>query len=222
MSLLKVLHYGHPLLRERAEEVAGVDQHTLDTIHDMAVTMYENEGVGLAGPQVGVMRRIFVADVGRLPDEEDTNPDLLDNELDEDDDEDYERNEDDEDDDGPDTLLVFINPEIVDESPDDGPYEEGCLSIPGVRGEVFRPLRVRVRARDEHFEPFEVEATGLLARVIQHELDHLNGVLFIDHLPLMKRGLLAGDLNRIKRAATEELPSLEGADYPIVVAADPA
>ena len=211
MPLLKILHYGHPLLRQRAEEVAGVDQNTLDIIHDMAATMYENDGVGLAGPQVGVMQRIFVADVGRLPDEEDVDPDLLGADADEDDDAC-----------GQDTLMVFINPEIVVESPDDGPYEEGCLSIPGVRGEVYRPLRVRVRARDERFEPFEVEATGLLARVIQHELDHLNGVLFIDHLPLMKRGLLAGDLNRIKRVATEELPSLQGAAYPIVVAADPA
>lgn len=221
MSLLKVLHYGHPLLRQRAEEVAGVDQNTLDIIHDMAVTMYENDGVGLAGPQVGVMQRIFVADVGRLPDEADADPDLLGADAAAED-EDDEEDDDDDDGYGQDTLMVFINPEIVDESPDDGPYEEGCLSIPGVRGEVYRPLRVRVRARDERFEPFEVEATGLLARVIQHELDHLNGVLFIDHLPLMKRGLLAGDLNRIKRVATEELPSLQGAAYPIVVAADPA
>ncbi|PKO16976.1 peptide deformylase [candidate division BRC1 bacterium HGW-BRC1-1] len=222
MSLLKIINYGHPLLRERAAEVTEMNDAMLDIIEGMAVTMYENGGVGLAANQVGLLKRVFVVDGAIIDDEdfadEDEDEDGVDGDQESDDEEGEEADEDDAD--YFDDLLVFINPEIIEESAEDGPYDEGCLSIPDVRGEVYRPLRVKVRAMDEHLEPFEVEAEGLLARVIQHELDHLNGVLFVDHLPLMKRTLLAGDLNRLKKASLEELPSLEGVEYPIVLAQD--
>ncbi len=224
MSLLKIINYGHPLLRERAAEVTEVNDAMLDIIEGMAVTMYENGGVGLAANQVGLLKRVFVVDGAIIGDEDFADEDGEEDEVEGDEGEksdDEEGEEADEDNaDEFDDLLVFINPEIIEESAEDGPYEEGCLSIPDVRGEVYRPLRVKVRAMDEHLEPFEVEAEGLLARVIQHELDHLNGVLFVDHLPLMKRTLLAGDLNRLKKASLEELPSLEGMEYPIVLAQD--
>ncbi|NUP90695.1 MAG: peptide deformylase [Candidatus Sumerlaeia bacterium] len=100
---------------------------------------------------------------------------------------------------------VFINPEIVEESVEDEPYTEGCLSIPGVEGEVWRPSRVRVRAKDEHGNAFELEAEDLLARVIQHETDHLNGVLFIDRMEKSKRALLAGKLSALRRETEEAL-----------------
>jgi peptide deformylase len=211
MALLKILTYGHPLLRERAKELAATGERERDLIAAMAETMYENGGIGLAATQVGWMARLFLADVGPGDGGEVS-----------DDDEDDDDAETDgacqvaeEDPDGrPRHLRVFINPQIIEESPEDEPFSEGCLSIPEVRGEVFRPLRVRVRARDENFEPFEFETGGLLARVIQHELDHLDGVLFVDKLPLLKRSLLAGQLNRIKQATLDELPTL-GEKYPI-------
>lgn len=96
-------------------------------------------------------------------------------------------------------LRVFINPEILDESVEDEPFTEGCLSIPGVEGEVWRPSRVKVRALDAEGQPFELEAGGLLGRVIQHEYDHLDGVLFVDRMSPDKRVLLAGQLQALRR-----------------------
>jgi peptide deformylase len=93
---------------------------------------------------------------------------------------------------------VFVNPELVEESEEDEPFEEGCLSITNVRAEVYRPKIVTVSARDENFEPFTLRAEGLMARVIQHELDHLNGRLFIDLLSDRKREEIAGELGRIR------------------------
>ena len=100
---------------------------------------------------------------------------------------------------------VFINPEMLDESIEDGPYTEGCLSIPNIEGEVFRPLRVKVRAQNEHGGAFIVEADDLLARVIQHEIDHLNGVLFIDRMSKEARMALAGQLSALRRETQEAL-----------------
>ncbi len=124
----------------------------------MAETMYGANGIGLAGTQVGVMERIFVLDVDQ------ERSDDLERELD-------SRR-----------LQVFINPEITWESEEDESFEEGCLSIPAVQRDIYRPVKITLHARDENFEPFEVDADKLLARVIQHELDHLNGILFVDHL----------------------------------------
>ncbi len=117
----------------------------------MLETMHTARGIGLAGPQVGRMERLFVVHV---PDDE---------------------------------PRVFINPRIVAASPDEGPYEEGCLSIPGVYADIRRPLEVTVEAIDADGKPFRLDAGGVLARVIQHEYDHLDGVLFIDKLTSRKR-----------------------------------
>jgi peptide deformylase len=180
MARLKILHYGHPLLREKAQEIRQVGREERELIEAMAETMYEGRGIGLAATQVGVMKRLFVVDV----DQDEGKPESR-------------------------RLRVFINPEIVWESEEDAPFEEGCLSLPGVYGEVYRPTRVRIVARDEHFEPFELEADEMLARVIQHENDHLDGVLFVDRLALLKRRDVAGELNRLKLATLEELQALE-------------
>ena len=193
MSLLKILHYGHPLLREKAHDVKSVGRREKEIFEAMADTMYAANGIGLAGPQVGIMERIFVLDVDQV---RSSDPELSRASR---------------------RLQVFINPEIVWESADDSAYEEGCLSIPDLHREIYRPESIRVVARDENFEPFEVKADELFARVIQHENDHLNGVLFVDHLSRVSRALIAGELNRIKKSTQDELPSLpkDASGYPV-------
>lgn len=190
MGLLKIIRYGHPLLKEKAADVKSIGTRERELIAAMGETMYAAHGIGLAATQVGVMERIFVVDIDqdREAEEEGEQPTRL--------------------------LRVFINPEITWESDEDEPFKEGCLSIPGVEAEVYRPSRVHVSARDENFEPFTVEADELLARVIQHEQDHLNGTLFVDRLPLLKRPMVAGQLNRLKKETREELPGLSG-EYPV-------
>ena len=97
-------------------------------------------------------------------------------------------------------LKVFINPEILDSGGEKRVYEEGCLSVPGIYEEVERPASVRVRALDEHGKPFELQADGLLAVCLQHEIDHLNGVLFIDHMSSLKRNLIKNKIKKLARA----------------------
>jgi peptide deformylase len=170
MPLLKILQYGHPLLREKARELKTVGSREKDLFAAMAETMYAAHGIGL----------------------------------------------DDDDEQGTGGLQVFVNPEIIWESEQDEPFEEGCLSIPGVQKDVYRPEAITVHAYDENFEPFELQADGLLARVIQHELDHLNGIMFVDRLSQLKRALVAGELNKIKSATRAELEQLEE-EYPVVL-----
>lgn len=193
MSVLKILQYGHPLLRKKAKDVKTVGSREKELFSAMGETMYAASGIGLAGSQVGVMERLFVLDVDQNRDAETEEEEIA-----------VRR------------LQVFINPEITWESEEDEAFEEGCLSIPGVNRDVFRPEEIRIHALDENFEPFELEAGGLLARVIQHELDHLNGVLFVDHLSRISRALVGGDLNRIKVATKKELSELEET-YPVYV-----
>jgi len=130
--------------------------HTL--IDDMAETMYAAPGVGLAAPQLGISKRLFIIDVAT-------------------------------DDDEPSDLRVFINPEII-EAEGETTFNEGCLSFPGVREEIDRAERVKVRAADRDGQAFELEADGLLAIAIQHENDHLDGKLMIDHLSVLRRRLV--------------------------------
>lgn len=188
MPRLKILKYGHPLLREKAAKLKSLGTREKDLVAAMAETMYAAHGIGLAATQVGVMERLFVVDVDQSREDSDDPPVRK--------------------------LRVYINPEITWESDEDEPFTEGCLSIPGFDGEIYRPSRLKIVARDENFEMFEEDADQLLARVIQHELDHLNGVLFVDKLPLLKRPLAAGALGKIKKAHTEEMASL-GSSFPV-------
>lgn len=181
MSLLPIVLYGQPVLRQRAEEMSA-DDLTEDfrrLVEDMGETMYAARGIGLAANQVGDLRRFFVLDVdqsrgegrrGRSGEAANRN------------------------------LQVMINPEILEFSLEDEAYPEGCLSIPEVEADVWRPVRIRVRYRTLDWELKEHWADDLLARVFQHELDHLDGVLFVDLLPEGERLKLAGALNRIKKA----------------------
>lgn len=145
--MLDIFKYGDEVLREATSEVDKFDDSLSILLDAMFETLEEADGVGLAGPQVGVSKRIFVIDTRR-----------------------------------PGERIAFVNPQILETSDDSVPYEEGCLSIPGVYHDVMRPSRVVVRARDKEGKAFTLEAEGLLARVIQHEYDHLEGRLFTDRL----------------------------------------
>jgi peptide deformylase len=156
MSVLKIELLGSEVLRRRAEEIVEVDDDLRRLIRDMFETMYHAEGVGLAGPQIGIERRVIVVDVR----EEGSNP------------------------------FALINPRIVESTREMDKAEEGCLSIPGVAGVVERSARVVVEALSEMGEPVRIEAEGMLSRCLQHEVDHLDGVLFIDRLSPLKRNMV--------------------------------
>ncbi len=146
------------VLRQQAEPVTVFDAELQTLIDDMFETMYAAPGIGLAAPQVGVLKRLAVVDVSSRDDEQEP--------------------------------LVLINPEIVWESEDISVYEEGCLSIPEYYEEVERPAEVRVRYLDREGKEQEIKADGVLATCIQHEMDHLDGVLFIDHISKLKREMV--------------------------------
>ncbi len=149
--MISLVYHPDERLLQRAVEVPRINEETADLAQQMVELMRLERGIGLAGPQIGRMERIFVVQVGE------------------------------------DDPRVFINPRIVAVSPEEGPYEEGCLSIPGVYADVTRPLAITVEGWDAAGSPLRIDAEGLLARVIQHEYDHLEGVLFFDHLSTRKR-----------------------------------
>ena len=164
-----IITYPDKRLREPGQEVEQFDEALDALIDDMAETMYAAPGVGLAAPQIGISKRLFIIDVATDEDE-------------------------------PSDLRVFINPEIV-AAEGDTTFNEGCLSFPGVREDIDRAERVTVRALDKDGKPFELEADGLLAIAIQHENDHLDGKLMIDHLSVLRRRLVHRAMT--KRAAAD-------------------
>ena len=144
--MLDIIQLGDEILREKCTEVTKFDDSLRMLVEAMIETMDEADGVGLAGPQVGVTERLFVVHVPK------------------------------------EAPMAFINPIITGTTLETGVYEEGCLSIPGMFHDVVRPLGVTVQAQDVTGKIFRIKATGLLARIIQHENDHLDGTMFIDHL----------------------------------------
>ncbi|MEQ8820747.1 MAG: peptide deformylase [Sumerlaeia bacterium] len=173
MAILEIRKYGDPVLREKAAPVNGASDDLRAFLHDMAETMYAANGIGLAANQVGDLRRVLVIDPGE--EERDKRPARTPN------------------------PQFFLNPEILDSSTEDGPYTEGCLSIPELEGEVYRPLKIRLRWTTLDGETREADFDGITSRVLQHEIDHLDGILFIDHMGTVKRKLLAGKLNKLRR-----------------------
>jgi len=167
MAQLDIIIAPDPRLKRKAAPVANVDAATAKLMADMLETMYAAPGVGLAGPQVGVLKRIIVIDTGR--------------------------------DEAPPAPLKMANPEIVWASDERKPHEEGCLSLPQEYEMVTRPERVRVRYLDENNAVQEIEAEGLLAVAIQHEMDHLEGVLFVDHISSLKRNIILRRLAKQKK-----------------------
>ena len=177
MALRKIIYKGEPLLRKRAREIKEITDHIRELEEDMWETMYEANGVGLAAPQVGALRRLVVIDVTGM-DEEDADEA-------EDGDEQTEPKAEPqpqpEPKPEPETIkYTLINPEIVEVSDEKITSKEGCLSVPGMVGVVERPARVKVRALDIAGDPFEVEGEGMLAKALLHEIDHLEGVLYTD------------------------------------------
>jgi len=176
MALRKVIHDGDPLLRKRSREITEITSRIKTLADDMWETMYAANGVGLAAPQVGVLRRIIVIDVTEPVKEEEAGDDGGAGEGDGDCDA------------GgavespvPEIIkFLMINPEIIEASEEKVAAREGCLSVPGMVGVVTRPAWVKVRALDIEGNPFEVEGEGMLAKALQHEIDHLNGILYTD------------------------------------------
>jgi peptide deformylase len=171
MAKLPIILFPDPILRRTAAPVERVDADVLRLAEDMLETMYRAPGVGLAAPQVGISRRVFVMDAAR---EEE-----------------------------PPAPRVFLNPEIVASGEDIRVYEEGCLSIPEIFAEVERPASVVVRYLGPDGEMKEERLVGHSATVAQHEIDHLNGVLFIDHLSRLKRDVL---VRKFRKARRDETP----------------
>ncbi|MEY2342252.1 peptide deformylase [Acidithiobacillus sp. IBUN Pt1247-S3] len=155
MALLKIVEYPDTRLKGMAQPVARIDREIRQLADDMAETMYDAPGIGLAAPQVAAGQRLIVVDVS----------------------------------DGRNELLTLINPEIIDKIGEEE-MKEGCLSVPGVLETVRRAERVTVRAQDVAGKTLELEADGLLAVCLQHEIDHLNGVLFVDHLSRLKQSVI--------------------------------
>ena len=173
----KIRVYGDPVLKKETDHIKEITPEIQQFVHDLTRTMYSSsDGIGLAAPQVGRSLRITVIDVDHLNSESKKS----------------KRN-----------LRVFINPEIEWESEADVSYTEGCLSIPGVQGKVYRPESVRVRFRDEDFNEKVIEADGLLARCLQHEIDHLDGVLFVDRMNFANRALIAGKLSKLRKLSRQ-------------------
>lgn len=170
MALLTVLCYPDQRLHKVAKPVAQVDARIQKIVADMADTMYDAPGVGLAATQVDIHERIVVIDVSD------------------------DQNE----------LMVFINPEIVWASPEKKSWREGCLSVPEFYDEVERPAEIRVRALNLKGEEFELDADGLLAVCLQHELDHLQGKVFVEYLSMLKQVRISQKMKkRLKELAGE-------------------
>lgn len=167
MSELTILIAPDLRLKQHAAPVGHVDDGVRQLMDDMLQAMYRASGVGLAAPQVGVLKRVIVVDVSTPED--------------------------------PPQPMRLANPEIVWRSDDALTGEEGCLSLPDQFADVTRPASIRVRYRNEYDQPQELEASGLLGKCIQHEIDHLNGVLFVDHLSSLKRGIILRKLSKSKR-----------------------
>jgi peptide deformylase len=164
---LHLRYYGDPILRRRASEVTVFDERLRQVADAMVDAMAYESGVGLAAPQVGIEERILVALQMKTPDDSDADP------------------------------IVMVNPEVVGRSPETWLFEEGCLSIPGIRGDVTRPERITVRYQDVDGKSHLIDLEGMFARVVQHEIDHLDGKLFIDYLSMGERTLLKPRLKKI-------------------------
>ena len=179
--ILPVYAYGQPVLKRRAAEVDLDDATLPQLIDDMWATMYNASGVGLAAPQIGQSKRIFLVDTVQL-EAESEGAQLAPGEG---------------------VKLAFVNAEMVEEDGDDWAYEEGCLSIPHIRGEVDRSEGVTIRYFTPDGTEHERRFTGVNARVVQHEYDHIEGILFTERLKPLKRRLVARKLDKIKRGQVD-------------------
>jgi len=178
--ILPIVAYGTPILRQVARDINPDYPDLAKLLGDMWETMYSSNGVGLAAPQVNRDIRLFIIDSHQVF-------------------ENLEENEKDKYPDGPGIKQVFINAHIVSVNGEEWSYNEGCLSIPKIREDIFRSEQVTLDFQDENFEPRTETYNGISARIILHEYDHIEGKLFIDYLKPLKRKLLKGKLDDITR-----------------------
>lgn len=172
--ILPIYAYGHPILKKVAEDIDNDYPKLNELIENMWETMYKAEGVGLAAPQIGLGIRLFIVDTVQVfeGEEEPTEVGL---------------------------KKVFINAETIEESGKEWEYEEGCLSIPDIRGDVKRQPQLKMWYLDENFEEHEEVFTGINARVIQHEYDHIEGILFTEKLKPIRRKMIKRKLEKIRK-----------------------
>jgi len=160
---MQILTYENENLRQKADPVKRIGPEYVKIAQELIDTLHAGEGIGLAGPQVGIKERIFATHVGG------------------------------------DIPRIFINPSIIETSQETVKFEEGCLSVPGVYTNVIRSKAVKVQAWNEKGRPFTIEAEGILARVILHEYDHLEGILFIDRIPEQKKNRILAKMEKAAR-----------------------
>jgi len=175
MAIRRIYETPEPVLRKISKPVETFDKELKTLVSDMFETMYAAPGIGLAAVQVGVPIRLLVIDLQEPADPDDPESKVVRD------------------------PRVFINPEILWHSDTEVPYTEGCLSVPEQYAEVLRPDKIRARWRDEKGKSYEEEIEGLLAVCLQHEMDHLNGVLFIDHLSRLKRDMVLKKLAKWRK-----------------------
>ncbi len=170
--MLSMRYFGDPILRKRAKIVEKVDEETRQIVADMAEIMKQYRGIGLAAPQVGLSIRLFISRIEKESEETKISAD---------------------------NLLVFINPRLSEASAKEDVMKEGCLSLPGIHEEVWRPEEITVEALDIHGKLFKKRFSGLQARCIMHENDHINGTLFIDRITMRARTHIEHLLRAIKK-----------------------
>ncbi|SFW72826.1 peptide deformylase [Sinomicrobium oceani] len=177
--ILPIVAYGDPVLRKEAKDIDEKYPELQELIASMFETMYNAYGVGLAAPQVGLPVRLFVIDASPFAEDEDIDEEerrVLEN-----------------------FRKVFINARILEETGEEWAFNEGCLSIPNIREDVYREEKITIEYFDENFVKHTEEYDGLIARVIQHEYDHIDGILFTDKLSALKKRLLKGKLANISK-----------------------
>lgn len=172
--IFPIVLYGDPVLKKKASDVEQGDEKLKGFVDSLFETMYAAQGVGLAAPQVGESLRVFVIDSTPMMENEEEG-----------------------------LKQAFINPEIVEETGKEWAFEEGCLSIPGIREDVNRLDTVTIRYFDENWVEYEKTFDDVIARIIQHEYDHIEGVLFTDYLTPFKKRLLKGKLSNISKGKTD-------------------
>jgi peptide deformylase len=184
MAVLPITVYGDKILRKKVAKVTDIDDKIVKIVSDMFDTMHNANGIGLAANQIGINRQIFIVDISPVEGYENYKP------------------------------LVLINPKIISKSEETSTFEEGCLSIPELRADIIRPKGIYIQFFDLNMKEHSLEANDLLARVMQHEFDHLQGVLFIDYLDEESRGRYKKLISKIKKRRLEvNYPISSDANY---------
>ncbi|MFO7615509.1 MAG: peptide deformylase [Bacteroidales bacterium] len=174
--ILPIVAYGDPVLKTRARDIEKDYPELPSLLENMWETMHNAQGVGLAAPQIGLPIRIFIVDASPFEEDEEALKDF---------------------------KKVFINARIVEQSGQEWLFNEGCLSFPDLREDIYRKSKIKIQYLDENFESHEEEYDGLAARIIQHEYDHIEGIVMIDRISPLKRRLIKGKINNIVKGVVK-------------------